>query len=155
MNLLLRAVVRDFNTPIMGSLSWKFVLRGCFKNFMTDKWPFSEPFQQFFANYMNIFYKTEVQIVNFRCWMGLQGAAVISRILLTSRFWKKHCYYTNKIVHQQKGLDLSFNLTPWKCLYLILYSREVIEVKKSKTRRAAIQFNKICFWRRECVAPSW
>ena len=34
-------------------------------------------------------------------------------------------------------------------------SREVIEVKKSKTRRAPIKFNKICFSRREGVAASW
>ena len=38
---------------------------------------------------------------------------------------------------------------------LKLTSREVIEVKKSKTRRAAIKFNKICFSRRGGVAPSW
>ena len=38
---------------------------------------------------------------------------------------------------------------------LKLTSREVIEVKKSKTRRAAVKFNKICFLRREGVAASW
>ena len=38
---------------------------------------------------------------------------------------------------------------------LKLTSREVIEVKKSKTRRTAVKFNKICFSRWEGVAASW
>ena len=33
----------------------------------TDKWPFYNHIWPFFANYMNIFYKTEIQTVNLRC----------------------------------------------------------------------------------------
>ena len=35
---------------------------------MTIFWPFLS--NHFFANYMNIFHKTEVQAVILRCWMG-------------------------------------------------------------------------------------
>ena len=37
------------------------------KKIATDKWPFYNHFRPFFADCMNIFHKTEVQAVIFRC----------------------------------------------------------------------------------------
>ena len=41
------------------------------KKFATDKWPFYDHFGHSFANCINIFHKTEVQKVIFRCLTGL------------------------------------------------------------------------------------
>ena len=40
--------------------------------------------------------------------LKIQGAAVISRILLTSRFWKNHCQYRNKPYISKKPLISAF-----------------------------------------------
>ena len=38
---------------------------------MTYKWPFFLHFSHFFPNYMNVFHKTEIQMVILSCWTGL------------------------------------------------------------------------------------
>ena len=40
--------------------------------FESDKWPFYNRFWSFFANYMNIFHKTEIQTVILRCSTSLK-----------------------------------------------------------------------------------
>ena len=40
--------------------------------FESDKWPFYNRFWPFFANYMNIFHKTEIQTVILRCSTSLK-----------------------------------------------------------------------------------
>ena len=71
------------------------------------------------------------------------------------KIWKELMPALKQTIPQKKALVFSFKMAPWKWLY----PREVIEVKKSKkkskTIRAAMKFNKICFLRRESVAPSW
>ena len=42
-----------------------------FKKIATDKWPFYNQIRSFFANYMFIFHKTEIQTVILRCLMVL------------------------------------------------------------------------------------
>ena len=41
------------------------------KNVATDKWPFYDHVWPFFAKYMVIFHKTEIQTVILRCFMSL------------------------------------------------------------------------------------
>ena len=64
------------------------------------------------------------------------------------------CIVTNDTSAESPWSHLKFN-TLKVLASLKLTSKEVIEVKKSKTRHAAVKFNKICFSRREGVAASW
>ena len=59
----------------------------------------------------------------------------------------------NNISEESPDIQLK-NDTLKTIVSLKMNSREVIEGKKSKTISAAIKFNKICFLRREGVAPS-
>ena len=57
------------------------------RKFKTQKWPFYDPFGNFFANYTEIFQKTEIQTVILRClvdvnlnWIKSQGIILVQII---------------------------------------------------------------------------
>ena len=52
----------------------------------TDKWPCNDYTWPFFANYMFIFHKTEIQTVILRCWTGLN--------LIGSKFMTQKAFFS-------------------------------------------------------------
>ena len=58
---------------IIKKLPWRFgnSLKTDAQNLRLTNGPFTTISSYFFANYINIFHKTEVQTVILRCWMGL------------------------------------------------------------------------------------
>jgi hypothetical protein len=59
-----------WNTIFSESLDFQFWKKKSWKS-ITHKWPFLTVFGHLFANFMNIFHKTEVQTVILRCLVSL------------------------------------------------------------------------------------
>ena len=112
-----------WNTIFSESLDFQFWKKKSWKS-ITHKWPFLTVFGHLFANFMNIFHKTEVQTVILRCLVSLNLNWIKSyNIILVKKFF--------------------FNA--WKCIISGLFYRS--EFWDLRRKSAVIFFKKLFFFK--------
>ena len=78
---------------------------------MTHKWPFFDCFWSFFANFMNIFHKTEVQTVILRCLVSLNLNWIKSYYIICI---SQHFFFRYLKMHHFRAISPKWVLTPQK-----------------------------------------
>ena len=123
------AILRSFLAIFSESLDFQFWKKKSWKS-ITHKWPFLTVFGHLFANFMNIFHKTEVQTVILRCLVSLNLNWIKSyNIILVKKIF--------------------FNA--WKCIISGLFRRsEFWDLRK----KSAVTFSKWLFWQNSLII-SW